>query len=352
MSEPYRVGIAREFLSLLKPEGDLESAEIGLDMLEGQPGLEVDYLRESPRELAPEHVAGYDALLLLANVPRLPAESIASGERLVHVARFGVGYDNVDLDACTRAGVVVTITPDGVRRAMAGAAMTFMLALSRKLLVKDRLTREGRWAERFGYNGIGLTGRTLGVVGLGNIGRDLLQLAAPFDMRHLAHDPYVDAEEAARLGAELVDLEQLLCASDFVCLACLLNDETHHLINSERLELMKSSAYLINVARGPVVDQAALYEALRERRIAGAGLDVFEHEPIDPDDPILELDNVIVSPHAIGTTDETLLLVGQSACQAVLDVAAGRLPNHVVNRDVLEEPSFTARLARRADAQR
>ena len=348
MSETYRVGITRDFLSLIKPEGELEPADIGLDLLDGDADLEVEFLSESLAELAVSHVAGYDALLMLANIPRLPAATIAGAGRLLHVALFGVGYDNVDVDACTRAGVVVTITPDGVRRAMAGAALTFILALSRNLLVKDRLTREGRWGERFSHNGIGLTGRTLGVVGLGNIGRDLLKLAAPFDMSFLAHDPHVSAEDAANLGAELVELEQLLRGSDFVCLACVLNDETRHLMNVERLAMMKPTAYLINVARGGVVEQAALHEALRERRIAGAGLDVFEREPIDPGDPILELDNVIVTPHAIGSTDESLREIGRSACESVLDVAAGREPRFVVNPTVLELPRFAERLERRA----
>ncbi len=348
VSGTYRLGITRDFLSLLRPEGELEPAEIGLDLLDGQPGLEVEYLSESPEVLAPEQVADYDALLMLANVPRLPAEAIASSRRLLHVARFGVGYDNVDVDACTEAGVLVTITPDGVRRAMSGAALTFILALSRKLLAKDRLTREGRWAERFAYNGVGLTGRTLGVVGLGNIGRDILKLATPHEMRHLAFDPYVSSEDAGELGVELVELDELLAASDFVCLACMLNDETRHLMNADRLALMKPTAYLVNVARGGVVDQAALLEALRERRIAGAGLDVFEQEPIDPDDPILELDNVIVTPHAIGSTDESLRGIGRSACQSVIDVAAGRVPQYIVNRDVLDLPRFVERLERRA----
>ena len=242
VSGTYRLGITRDFLSLLRPEGELEPAEIGLDLLDGQPGLEVEYLSESPEVLAPEQVADYDALLMLANVPRLPAEAIASSRRLLHVARFGVGYDNVDVDACTEAGVLVTITPDGVRRAMSGAALTFILALSRKLLAKDRLTREGRWAERFAYNGVGLTGRTLGVVGLGNIGRDILKLATPHEMRHLAFDPYVSSEDAGELGVELVELDELLAASDFVCLACMLNDETRHLMNADRLALMKPTA--------------------------------------------------------------------------------------------------------------
>lgn len=350
MSEVYRVGLARELLGMLRPAGELEPAELGLDLLEGHDGLEVAYLDNAANELSADDIAGYDAVLALANLSAMPTETIVGAERLLHVARFGVGYDNVDVEACTRTGVAVTIAPDGVRRAMAGGALTFILALSRNVATMERLAREGRWAERFANRGLGLTGRTLGVVGLGNIGRDLLTLATPFEMRHLAYDPYAQADVAVASKAELVGLEELLAESDFVVIACQLTDETHHLIDAARLAAMKPSAYLINVARGPIVDQSALVEALRERQIAGAGLDVFEKEPLDPDDPILALDNVIATPHAIGTTDESLREIGRSACRSVIDIACGRIPPHVVNRDVLDAPRFRERLAARARA--
>jgi phosphoglycerate dehydrogenase-like enzyme len=262
------------------------------------------------------------------------------------VARFGVGYDNVDVPACTAAGVVLTITPDGVRRPVAAAALTFVLALSQKLLIKDRLTRAGRWADRGDHMGMGVSGRTLGVVGLGNIGKELLALAKPFGMRFLAHDPYLKKEDAARAGAALVELEVLLREADFVCITCALTDQTRGLINAERLALMKPTAYLINVARGPIVDQKALAAVLRERRIAGAGLDVFEEEPVRPDDPILGLDNVILTPHAICWTDECFRGNGKGACESILDVAAGRVPRGALNREVLESARFLDKLGR------
>jgi phosphoglycerate dehydrogenase-like enzyme len=143
----------------------------------------------------------------------------------------------------------------------------------------------------------------------------------------------------------IVDLETLLREADFVCVTCPLTEETRHLIDERALALMKPSAYLVNVARGPIVDQRALTDALRGRRIAGAALDVFEREPIDPDDPLLELDNVIVTPHAVGLTDEHFRVSGRSACRAVLDVAAGRVPAYVVNPEALDHPSLQRRLA-------
>jgi phosphoglycerate dehydrogenase-like enzyme len=175
----------------------------------------------------------------------------------------------------------------------------------------------------------------------------VLSLAAPFGMRHIAHDPYVSASDAAGIRAELTDLETLLGSADFACITCALTPQTRHLINAERLALMKPTAYLINVARGPIVDQAALTEALRDRRIQGAGLDVFEEEPVSPDDPILKLDNAIFTPHAICWTDECFRGNGKSACESILAAAAGRVPENVVNRAVLEDPRFKEKLRRR-----
>jgi phosphoglycerate dehydrogenase-like enzyme len=256
-----------------------------------------------------------------------------------------VGYDNVDLDACTRNGVAVTITPDGVRRPMAGVAMTLILALSHRLLEKDRLTREGGWARKLDYMGYGVTGRTLGSIGLGNIARDMFHLAGPWDLRRLAHDPYVTPEQAAEIGVELVDLERLLRESDYIVVLCKLTPETHHLINRERLALMKPTAYLISIARGPIVDEAALYDSLRSGQIRGAGLDVFEQEPVDPGNPILQLDNVIVAPHALCWTDECARGNGAGVLSGILAVRRGIVPENIVNREVVESARFQEKLA-------
>src|SRR5262249_27258877 len=157
----------------------------------------------------------------------------------------------VDVPACTAAGVLLTITPEGVRRPVAAAAITFVLALSHKLLIKDRLTRAGRWAEKLDHIGQGLTGRTLGIIGLGNIGRELAAPARPFALRILAADPWA---KSAPPGVSLVSLEELLRNSDYVCVCCALTPETRHLLGAERLAMMKPTAYLVNVARGPIVD--------------------------------------------------------------------------------------------------
>jgi phosphoglycerate dehydrogenase-like enzyme len=343
---PFRVGVTRDFLN---PQGHIAFGDIGLSLLDAAPGLEWDFLTENVPELTPEQVAAYDALLVLA--PRVTARTLADSQRLAVIARFGVGYDSIDVPACTRAGVALTITPDGVRRPVAAAVLTFVMALSHKLLIKDRLTREGRWAEKLDYMGMGLTGRTLGVIGFGNIGREVFRLTAPLEMRHLTADPFAKPADAAAAGATLVSLEALLAESDFVVVCCALTEGTRHLISRERLAQMKPTAYLINVARGPIVDQQALLAALKARQIAGAGLDVFEQEPIDPADPLLQLDNVILAPHALCWTDECFAGNGRSAIRSILDAAAGRVPQNVVNRAVLESPAFIEKLRRSASRQ-
>jgi D-3-phosphoglycerate dehydrogenase len=343
MSDLFRVGVTRDFL---KPDGTLGFGDVGLGLFDGVPGLTWEFLAENVAELRPDQVRDYDALLVLA--PRVTAATLHGADRLTVVARFGVGYDSVDVDACTRHGVLLTITPEGVRRPVALGVLTLVLALAHKLLIKDRLTRAGRWAEKLDHTGTDVTGRTLGVIGLGNVGKEVFVLTRPLGMRHLAHDPYATPEAARAAGAELVGLETLLRESDFVCLCCALTKETLRLIDGARLALMKPTAYLINVARGPVVDQKALTEALIQRRIAGAGLDVFEQEPIDPADPLLTLDNVIVAPHALTWTDGCFRAIGASACRSILDVAAGRAPANVVNRAALDQPAVQRKLQRHA----
>jgi D-3-phosphoglycerate dehydrogenase len=184
--------------------------------------------------------------------------------------------------------------------------------------------------------GVGLIGRTLASVGIGNIGAELFRLAKPFDMRFIAHDPYAKPETARELGVTLVDLETVFREGDFVTINCPLMPETHHLVNAQRLALMKPTAYLINTARGPIVDQRAITETLQAGRIAGAGLDVQEREPPDVDDPLLKLDNVILAPHALCWTDQCFAGIGASAVASVLDVAGKRVPRGLVNRTVLQ----------------
>ncbi len=326
----FRAGVTRDFL---RPDGSPGFGDIGLDLF-GAAGVAWEYLPTLDPEIRPDHARDYDGLVLLG--PKVTGSTLEGAGRLKVVARFGVGYDTVDVPACTRAGVLLTITPDGVRRPVAVGALTLLLALSHKLLVKDRLTREGRWSEKLDHTGQGVTGKALGILGLGNIGRELASLARPFGMRLLAFDPWADRAAAEALGVSLLPLDDLLRSSDYVVVCCALTPETHHLLNGERLALMKKSAYLVNVARGPIVDEKALIDALRNGRLAGAGLDVFEQEPVDPSNPLLGLGNVILAPHAICWTDECFSLNGRSAITSLIDVARGVVPENVVNRDALK----------------
>ncbi len=242
----------------------------------------------------------------------------------------------------TRAGVLVANTPNAVPRPVATIALTFLLALAHRLFAKDRITRAGRWSERLDHMGIGLTGRTLGVIGAGRIGKELLRLAKPFDLKLLAADPYAETLELGYIGARHVALPELMAESDFVVVACLLNDETRALVGEKELGLMKPGAFFINVARGPIVDEAALYRALAGGRIAGAGLDVFSEEPTPADNPILKLDNVIVAPHALAWTDELFGNIARTALEAVRAVHAGRLPRFLVNPAAAAHPRAKA----------
>jgi D-3-phosphoglycerate dehydrogenase len=219
--------------------------------------------------------------------------------------------------------------------------------LTGKMMVKDRLTREAAdgFAKRGQHMGVGLVGRTLGSVGIGNIGAEMFRMAKPFDMKFIAHDPYADRKVAEELGIELVSLEDVFRRSDVLSVSCPLTPETRYLVNAERLALMKPTAYLINTARGPIVDQKALTKVLQERGIAGAGLDVLEEEPPDSRDPILQLDNVILAPHALCWTDQCFAGNGAADVKAVLDVQHGREPRGVVNRAVLESARWRERLA-------
>ncbi|MGH8247525.1 MAG: NAD(P)-dependent oxidoreductase [Gammaproteobacteria bacterium] len=283
----------------------------------------------------------YDAVIALAL--RFPAESFAGLRRLSLIARWGVGYDRIDVAACTAGDVILAITPEAVRRPVAEGILTFVFALAKNLRALEGLCRGGRWRE--GMPRIWtVQGKTLGSVGAGNIAREMFRLARAVGFgRLLAYDPVVSSGPE---GVELVDLETVLSESDFVTINCPLAPETRGLIGARELGMMKPTAWLINTARGPIVNYDALVEALRAGRIAGAGLDVFETEPVPAGDPLLRMENVIVTPHAIAWTQEMFRDNSLYACRNVLEVSRGQAPEHVVNREVLRQPGCQAKLAR------
>ena len=338
-SQKFRVGITRD---ALRDDGKTVFDAAALRVLD-DPLIEWEFIPENVKELTAAHAATYDALCVLS--PRTTAATLAGpNRRLKIIARLGVGYDNVDVPACTAAGVILAITPDGVRRPVATSILTFILALSHKLFLKDRITRAGRWNETKFHMGEGLVGKTVGSIGMGNIGGELFRLLAPLNMNLIACDPAKTQADADKLGVKLVDMDTLLREADFVCVNCFLSEQTRGLIGERELSLMKRSAYLINTARGPIINEAALYKALTDKRIAGAALDVFDQEPASAENPLFKLDNIIVTPHSICWTDECFRGNAEGAFRAAVAVAKGEVPTYVVNTAVLQHPDVTARL--------
>jgi len=338
----FRVALSAGFR---RADGRWNFPGFNLEPLARDPAFEVVQLANGPLLTASELV-DFDGLILVGE--GLPAAALTGQTRFAAVARFGVGYDKVDVAACTAAGVALTITPGAVRRPVAVAAMTLLLALASRLPEKDRLARQGPpgYAIRTDHMGVGLEGRTLASIGLGNIAAEMFRLAAPFGMRHLAHDPWASADVARATGVTLVDLDTLFREADFLCVHCPLTPETRGLVNAARIATMKPSAFLINTARGPIVDQPALEDALAQRRIAGAGLDVLDPEPPPPDARILRFDNVILAPHALSWTDQAFAAIGAGCMATMRAIARGDTPDHVVNREVLASDAFVSKLAR------
>jgi len=322
----FQVGSTRD---LLTASGEPCFAPAAFEELARNPEIEWEWIPEDVAEITPEIAARYDGLHL--NGPRLTAASVARDDcRLKVVARNGVGFDTVDVAACAAKGIVVTNTPLAIRRPVAVAALTLIFALTGRLATKARLVREGRWAERVEHMGVGLTTRRLGLVGAGGIGRELIPLARPFFREVLAHDPYAEPEALTALGVRPVGFDALLAEADVVVVACPLTEETRGLFDAAAFRAMRPSALFVNVARGPIHDEAALVAALEAGEIAGAGLDVTETEPIDPASPLLAMERVIVTPHALCWTDECFEAIARDALRAIVDVSLGRPPAHPV----------------------
>jgi len=314
----------------------------GLKLLDDMPGVEYAMIPEFKKEITPDQIAGFD--MVVSFRPLWTRQSLAGNDQLISIHRGGVGYERLDVPAVTDAGIMLTITPDSVRRPMGVVFMTFILALNMRLLTKDKMVREGRWVEQSHYQGWGLLGRTLGAVGVGNIGHEMFKLAMPLEMKHIAYDPYTKPEAVADVGVQLVDLETVLKESDTLCIICPLNEETRHMIGEKELKMMKKSAFLINAARGPIVDEVALIRALNEGWIRGAGLDVFEQEPVQNDNPLLKMDNVVLTPHALAQTDQTFSYMWEIITGQMAAIVRGEVPYAVVNKEVLDSAKLKTKM--------
>jgi D-3-phosphoglycerate dehydrogenase len=273
-------------------------------------------------------------------IVRVPAfvtrKVLENARRLKVVGRFGVGYENIDVEAATEKGVVVTYTPGANTLSVAEHVIGLMFALAKQITQADNAVRKHDWEMRLHYSGMELAEKTLGLVGLGRIGTCIAGLARGLGMSVLVFDPYVGKERAGELGVELLTLEPLLSRSDFIVICCALTDETRGLIDEKALALLKPTAYLVNVARGPIVDEQALIKALRDKRIAGAALDVFEKEPPDPNNPLLKLDNVILSPHIAGVAQDASRRISVWVAEDVVRVLNREPPKYPVNPQVLQ----------------
>ena len=342
-ADRFNVGYTRDFLD---KEEKCQFKSIGKEVLD-QSGasLKTFFLPRHESPVPPALLDGLDAVVSLT--PRYDAGSFQGISRLLAIVRFGVGYDMVDVKACTEADVALCITRGAVDHSVAEATVSWMLQLGHKSAMKDRLVREGRWSERDKYMGGELRHRTLGIIGLGGIGFKLAELVRAFGMKPvLAFDPYASAERAREAGAELVPLDRLLRESDYVSINCPLTDGTRNLIGEKELLLMKPTSYLINTSRGGIVNEPALIRILQQRKIAGAATDVFEQEPVDAATPLAKLDNVLLAPHCIAWTDDLFTEIGAVASRCVLELAAGKVPFGLVNREVLERPGFQEKLSR------
>jgi phosphoglycerate dehydrogenase-like enzyme len=339
MNSTFRVGVTPDFYTDAK--GRFES--VVESKLGGVPGLEWGPMPPQPGKTGTaDAIAQFDALFSLGL--KLNAESLAGVDRLAVVARWGVGYDMIDVDALTRADVALAITPGAVRRPVAEAIITFIFALTTNLLEQDRIVRGGAWRGDLPRLGRNLRGRVLGSLGCGNIAREMFSMAQSLGFsRLIAHDPYTTSPPP---GVELVSMDELLTGSDFLAINCFLSAATRGLIGEPELRRMKPAAYLINTARGAIVQEAALVQALNEGWIAGAGLDVFEKEPLPADAPIRNAPNTVLTPHGLAWTEELVRDNGVEACDNILAIARGDVPPAVVNEEVLGRPGFQRKLDR------
>ncbi len=333
----FRVKLTADFYD---DAGQPKFADFGLSVFEGHPHIAVAGFPQHQATISPDQIGDAHGVIVLT--PRVAEDSLVGCDQLLAISRFGVGYDSVDVDACTQANVLAMITAGAVDRSVGEATIAWMLALTHHMLVKDRLVRTGHWDDRTKFMGCELRDRTLGVIGLGGIGRSVITLARGFGMNQpIAFDPVVSAQTMSDLGVRRVELDELLSTADFVSIHCPLNEHTRNLIGASQLALMKRDAYLLNTARGGIVNEDALFEALQTGRIAGAALDCFDTEPLTEPHRFRTLDNVILAPHSIAWTYEMFRDIGRSACQALLDLSLGKRPQQgVLNPELFDRQIF------------
>jgi D-3-phosphoglycerate dehydrogenase len=288
----------------------------------------------------------HDADAILTPGGRFTRSVLAELEHCRCIVRYGVGYDTIDVPAASENNILVVNIPDFCLPEVANHALALLLDCAKKITRHDRWVRAGQWGDRGGaYRSPFLSpmgpihGETVGLVGFGQIAREFHRRLVPLDMRVIAYDPYVPAERAAALGVEILPLDEVMRQSDYISIHTPLTPETRHLINAEMLAMMKPTAYLINTSRGPVVDEPALIDALQNGVIAGAGLDVFEAEPLPTDSPLMQMENVVLVPHTASYADETFRIMWRRVGEEAARTLRGQMPNTPVNGQI--RPNLT-----------
>jgi D-3-phosphoglycerate dehydrogenase len=310
--------------------------EQGMKLFEGRPDVSIEIIDGADQAEVAEQIKDADAVTIRTSP--LPASVIDRAARLKVVSRHGVGYDNIDVDALTARRIPLAVAADANATAVAEHTLYFMLALAKRGLAYDRATREGRWAVRNSLDAVDLMGRRVLVMGFGRIGREVARRCAAFGMAVSVYDPYVQANtiEAAGDYRSIPDFEAVLPETDILTVHMPLGAESRSLIGAEELFRLPSHAFVINAARGGIIDEPALYEALVSGKIAGAALDVFDQEPPPSDSPLFTLDNVILTPHSAGLSKEAAIRMAISTARNALAALDGKLdPSMVVNREVL-----------------
>jgi len=307
----------------------------GLNLLRSQEGWEV--IASNPKEYL-QHIADADALIVRSGLI-VDAAVLAKAPKLRVIGRAGVGIENVDLPAATAAGILVMNTPGGNAVSVAEHTLALMLSMARSIPAACVSTKTGKWEKRK-FVGTELRGKTLGVVGLGSVGREVVRRAAAFEMRIIANDPYVNSQTAKSVGVELVDLPTLYAESDYITLHTALTPESNRMLSREAFAKMKTGARVLNCARGELIDQEALAEALRSGKLAGAALDVFEHEPPASGEPLLQIDTLVATPHIGGATEEAQETVAIRLAQQIVDYLRTGIALNAVNLPALTPEQY------------
>lgn len=301
-------------------------------------GLSVDVKTGLDKEELIKIIPEYDALVVRSQT-KVTKDVIDAAKNLKIIGRAGVGVDNIDVEAATQRGIVVVNAPGGNAVSTAEHTLALIFAVARKIPQADKSVKEGKW-ERKKFVGMELRGKTIGVIGLGRVGFEVAKRARALEMNVIAYDPYISEERAREIGAKIVTLEELLRTSDIITVHVPKTKETEKLISKKEFEIMKDGVYIINCARGGIIDEAALYEALVNGKVRGAALDVYEKEPPDPDNPLLKLDNVVTTPHLGASTREAQISVGLTIADELINMARGLPVRNAVNLPSMDPAEF------------